>query len=145
MAKVLCVLHSPPSLKVPGTLAIWLLLVIGFNPSNMYTLLHGSPMYSNSSVCPYLGYLIRAFIRLFIFVHFFVAHKYFLTYFINVLFVILFLFWFFSSISCSLRLLISSLSVIKGVFKPPPVDCKKTPLGTKLCRTHGLFWPKPFF
>ena len=27
----------------------------------------------------------------------------------------------------------------------PPLDCRKTPLGKKLCRTHGLFWPKLFF
>ena len=23
-----------------------------------------------------------------------------------------------------------------------PLNCKKTPLGTKSCRTYGLFWPK---
>ena len=27
----------------------------------------------------------------------------------------------------------------------PPLDFKKTPLGTKSRRTHGLFWPKLFF
>ena len=29
------------------------------------------------------------------------------------------------------------------IFKdPPPLDCQKTPLGTKSRKTHGLFWPK---
>ena len=50
MAKALCVLRSPPGLKVNRALSILLLLVIEFNPYNIYATLLGAPMYGNSSI-----------------------------------------------------------------------------------------------
>ena len=38
-----------------------LLFVIGFNPFNIYALLHIALAYGNSYVCPQLGYWIRTF------------------------------------------------------------------------------------
>ena len=60
-------------MKVTGALAILLLFVIGFNPYNIHAILHGAPVYGNISIYPYIGYLIRSFVRLLIFVCIFVA------------------------------------------------------------------------
>ena len=54
-----------------GAISISLLFVIGFNPSNIYWLLCGAPMYGESSICPQLGYWIRYFIQLLVSVRFF--------------------------------------------------------------------------
>ena len=64
-------LHLPPLLKVVDAIDILLLLVIGFNPYNIYSLLYRDPTYGDSYFFPYLGYLIRAFIRILVFVRFF--------------------------------------------------------------------------
>ena len=42
---------------------IWWLFTIGFNKSNVYMILYGSPLYCDISICPYLGYFIRAYVR----------------------------------------------------------------------------------
>ena len=90
--------HDTPSTNVrcvsaQNALAILLLFVIVFNPSNFYAPLYGAAKYGNSSICIYLGNHLWYFLRILIFVHFF-AHKYLLTYSIIVRCAILFLFWF---------------------------------------------------
>ena len=61
---------------IEGTdaISILLLFVIGFNPSTIYTLLHGAQTYGNSSIFQYLGYWIRDLVRILIFICFFVLH-----------------------------------------------------------------------
>ena len=61
---------------------ILLLFVIGFNPSNIYVLLYSAPTYGDISTCRYLGYWIRACVRLLILIRFFVACQYFILYYI---------------------------------------------------------------
>ena len=61
-------------MKVTSALSILLLFMIGFNPSTIYALLHGTHTYGNSSICQYLGYWIRDFVSILIFVCFFVSH-----------------------------------------------------------------------
>ena len=85
--KIICVMYLPPQLKISGAIAILLLFVIGFNPSNIYAILCSAPAYAGSSILPYMGYWIKAFIRLLILVRVFFMLYYFLKYFITVQFV----------------------------------------------------------
>ena len=50
---------------------ILLLLVIGFNPSIFYVLLHIALAYGDIYISPYLAYRIRAYVRLLILICFF--------------------------------------------------------------------------
>ena len=56
-----------------------------------------------------------------------------------------YLFIFLISFNMIILFHLSEQHFIKDPPPPPPRDYKKTPSGAKSRRTHGLFWPKPFF
>ena len=113
MAKVIFILHLTPYQNVSSALAILLLFVIGFISYNIYARFHGSPAYFHISVCPYLGYWIRAFVWILTFVDFFLHANTFSST-LSLCGFQIFSFCYFS-ISCCLRLLIASQFSIKGV------------------------------
>ena len=94
---------------------LWL-LVIGFNPYNVYALLYGAPAYCDVSISPYLGYWIRAYIRLLILICFFLRNNNLsrILYLCGLQF--LFSIWLLSSIIFCLRSLIASQSSLNEVF-----------------------------
>ena len=94
---------------------LWL-FVIGFNPYNFYALLYGAPTYCDISICPYLVYWIRVYVRFLVLILFLKRTNTLscILYVCGLIF--LFSSWLFLSIYLWLRRLIAYHSAMNGVF-----------------------------